>query len=237
MIAFGGGAPLHAARLAEKLGMARVLVPVDASVGSAVGFLRAPIAFEIARSFAQREDDFDAAAINRLLDAMRAEASAIVAAGAPGEALEAHRSVEMRHLGQGHELAVPLPDRSLSGTDCATLRESYQARYEEQFGVRIADVPVEFLTWQVTVTTTASGSLAEPAPGAKGHSAAHGSRTVFDPASGKAEAIPAFRRSDLAAGTRFSGPALVIEPQTTTLVPAGWDLEVASTGHLLLARR
>ena len=59
MIAFGGAAPLHAARLAAKLGMRKVLVPVDASVGSAVGFLRAPVAFEIARSLPLRDDSFD----------------------------------------------------------------------------------------------------------------------------------------------------------------------------------
>ncbi|OGA31091.1 MAG: hypothetical protein A3I65_03310 [Betaproteobacteria bacterium RIFCSPLOWO2_02_FULL_68_150] len=239
MIAFGGAAPLHAVRLAAKLGMQRVLVPVDASVGSAVGFLRAPMAFELARSFALREESFDPAAINRLLEAMQAEAAAIVAAGAPGAVLETRRLVEMRHLGQGHEMAVPLPARALVQDDCAALRAAYQARYEEQFGVRIADVPLEFLTWSVTVAT----ALAEaspppaPAPAALRDAPPRGRRDVFDPALGKTELLPAYDRTDLAPGARLAGPALVTEPQTTTLLPAGWNLEVTAAGHLLLERR
>ena len=237
LIAFGGGAPLHAARLAAKLGMARVLVPLDASVGSAIGFLRAPMAFEVVRSFAFEEKAFDAAAINRLLHALQAEASAIVAAGAPGAPLETHRVVEMRHRGQGHEMAVPLPDRALAAADCAALREAYQARYEEQFGVRIADVPVEFLTWSVAVAAAAAEDVAPPAPLAEGAAMPRGQREVFDPASGRAERCPLYWRAELPAHARIGGPALVAEAQTTTLVPAGWDLEVTAAGHLLLSKR
>ena len=82
LVAFGGAAPLHAARMAEKLGLDRVLVPSNAGVGSAVGFLRAPIAYEIVRSQLQRLDAFDADAANALLAAMRDEAEAIVRRGA-----------------------------------------------------------------------------------------------------------------------------------------------------------
>ena len=111
LVAFGGAAPLHAARLAEKLGLDRVLVPSNAGVGSAVGFLRAPIAYEIVRSELQRLDAFDADAANALLAAMRAEAEAIVRRGAPDAALTETRSAFMRYRGQGHEIAVPLPAR------------------------------------------------------------------------------------------------------------------------------
>ena len=70
MIAFGGAAPLHAARLAEKLGLDQVIVPSGAGVGSAVGFLRAPISYEVVRSRYMRLDGFDAAGANELLDTM-----------------------------------------------------------------------------------------------------------------------------------------------------------------------
>ena len=153
MIAFGGGAPLHAARLAAKLGMRKVLVPVDASVGSAVGFLRAPVAFEVVRSLQLRDDDFSAIKINAMLDQMQKEANAIVAAGALGARLETRRSVEMRYLGQGHEISVPLGARRLAAADARKLRAQYESRYERQFGLRISDVPVEFLTWSVNVST------------------------------------------------------------------------------------
>ena len=160
LIAFGGAAPLHAARLAELLGIRRILVPRDASVGSALGFLRAPFAYELARSLTLRDDGFDAGAANRLLAEMADAARAIVAAGTK-EPIEIRRSCEMRYIGQGHEIVIPLPDGNLSATDVKGLRESYEARYEEQFHMRVHGVPVEFLTWNV-VATAASPAWQEP---------------------------------------------------------------------------
>jgi N-methylhydantoinase A len=236
MIAFGGAAPLHAARLAAKLGMHAVLVPVDASVGSAVGFLRAPVAFEVVRSLHARDDAFDAAGINRLLRAMQDEAAGIVAAGALGAKLQAHRSVEMRYLGQGHEISVPLPAGRLTAAHAKKLRAEYEARYERQFGLRIADVPVEFLTWSVNVATAARDASGKRKAVRASKATASGRRRVFDPAAGRLENIPCFQRPELAPGAQLPGPALVIEPQTTTLVPRGWRCRVTAQGHLLLAR-
>src|SRR6202035_866805 len=92
LVAFGGAAPLHAARMADKLGLDRVLVPSNAGIGSAVGFLRAPISYEIVRSQLQRLDSFDAEAANALLAAMYAEAATIVRRGEPQAALSETRS-------------------------------------------------------------------------------------------------------------------------------------------------
>ncbi|HUK04315.1 MAG TPA: hydantoinase/oxoprolinase family protein [Burkholderiales bacterium] len=236
MIAFGGGAPLHAARLAERLGIRRVLVPVDASVGSAVGFLRAPIAFEVVRSLQLREDVFSAARINSLLGAMEEEARAIVTAGALGAKLQAHRAVEMRYEGQGHEISVPLPARALGAADARSLRADYERRYERQFGLRIADVPVEFLTWSVQVSTMARYSFRSRTSRKKEDSVPESRRNLFDPASGRLQRVPQLERAALAPGARFSGPALVAEPQTTTLVPRGWRCKVSPAGHLLLEK-
>ena len=116
LIAFGGAAPLHAARLARKLGMKRVVVPVGAGVGSAFGFLRAPIAYEVVRTRHVRLDMFDAKMLNELFAAMRAEAEAVVRPAAPGEALVETRLAFMRYRGQGHEIAVPLPNQPFAPT-------------------------------------------------------------------------------------------------------------------------
>src|SRR5205807_8522410 len=96
LIAFGGAAPLHAARVAEKLGIDRVLIPANAGVGSAVGFLRAPVAYEIVRTNLQRLGVFDAATANSILAEMREAAEAIVRPGAGGAALREQRSACMR---------------------------------------------------------------------------------------------------------------------------------------------
>lgn len=235
MIAFGGAAPLHAARLAAKLGMGKVIVPVDASVGSAVGFLRAPIAFEVVRSLLLQDTAFDLAAANRMLKAMQSEAEAIVRAGALGAKRETRRTVEMRYLGQGHEISVPLPAGALKAADVTRLRADYEKRYEAQFGLRIADVPVEFLTWSVSVSTVPA-TAPRPARAAARKAAPSGKAQVFDPVAGRQERIATFRRHELGAGRRLSGPALVVEPQTTTLVPRGWRCSVMPAGHLLLEK-
>ena len=111
LIAFGGAAPLHAARLAEKLNVRRVVVPPEAGVGSAIGFLRAPVSYEVTRSFYQRVTSLNVDGANALLDAMRAEALAVVEAGASGRPLSEIRTAFMRYVGQGHEVGVELPVR------------------------------------------------------------------------------------------------------------------------------
>src|SRR5262249_1552169 len=113
LIAFGGAAPLHAARLAENLGISPVIVPPHAGGGSAVGFLRAPIAFGVVRSRYMRLSAFDADAANAIIAEMRAEALEVVRAGAGSAPLIEPRSAFMRYVGQGHEIVVPLPARDL----------------------------------------------------------------------------------------------------------------------------
>jgi N-methylhydantoinase A len=236
MIAFGGAAPLHAARLAAKLGMHRVLVPVDASVGSAVGFLRAPVAFEVVRSLRLRDDSFEFARVNSLLQKMKDEATAIVAAGALGAKLQVHRAVEMRYEGQGHEISIPLPAGALRAADARKLRREYEVRYARQFGLKIADVPLEFLTWSVNVSTLPLNEIQKTKSTKKAKAIPDGKRSVFDPASGRKEAISVYSRMRLAPGMQIAGPALVVEPQTTTLVPRGWICGVSAMKHLILER-
>src|SRR6185369_8603175 len=228
MIAFGGGAPLHAARLAAKLGMRRVLVPVDASVGSAVGFLRAPVGFEVVRSLRMQDGAFEFSRANLLLAKMQEEATAIVTAGALGAKLQTHRVVEMRYEGQGHEISVALPAGKLNAAHAKKLRAVYEAHYERQFGLRIADVPVEFLTWSVNVSTFAVNEKNSNKKIKTSRANSKDKRIVFDPVSGKRESIPLFLRRNLAPGASLAGPALVVEPQTTTLVPRRWRCRVAT---------
>src|SRR5215475_8516803 len=124
LIAFGGAAPLHAGRLAEKLGIARVIVPPNAGVGSAIGFLRAPIAFEVVRSRYMRLSAFDPAAANAIIAEMRAEAVEVVRNGAGSAPLIESRSAFMRYVGQGYEIVVLLPACDLATEDAGLLRDT-----------------------------------------------------------------------------------------------------------------
>ncbi len=237
IVAFGGAAPLHAARLAEKLGIDRVIVPVNAGVGSAVGFLLAPIAYEVVRSRYMRLAEFDADAANALLAAMTGEARDVVAAGAGDEKLVETRYAFMRYVGQGHEIVVPLPDRPLVADDQVALQAAYDAEYRTLFARVVPTAAVEVLSWGVVVSTEAPlpAPVADPADRSVAVETAR--VRVFDAETGERGEIPLYWRADLARGASLSGPAVIAEDETSTYVPARFDARIAATGSIVLERR
>ena len=239
MVAFGGAAPLHAARLAGKLGMTRVLVPAGAGVGSAIGFLRAPIAFEVVRSSHGRIGDARLRAVNELLGAMEREARSVVlpaarAVGLDTTALRIERLAEVRYAGQGHELRVPVREGELTRESFAQLHADFEVAYERNYGLRIPGGEVEVVTWSLTVSTPPAAAQAATLPSRESAARAHATRDVWDPATGRHIAFAVHWRFDLAPGAVAAGPALIVENETTTLVPPGWNARVDSAGHLRL---
>jgi N-methylhydantoinase A len=234
LIAFGGAAPLHAARLARKLGMRRVVVPVGAGVGSAYGFLRAPIGFEVVRTRHLRMDAFDPAPLNALLAEMRAEAEAVVRLGAPDEPLVETRTGFMRYRGQGHEIAVPLPARDFTAADAAELRQSFDTAYAALFGRTIPRLEVEALTWTLALATDRPlpAPVADPPPTAAPPPAGH--RRVLDPVTGATEEAALHERAGLPPGASIPGPALIVEDETTTVVPRGFTARINALRQIIL---
>ncbi len=237
LIAFGGAAPIHAARVAEKLGIGRVLIPANAGVGSAVGFLRAPVAYEIVRSHLERVSTFDAGAVNRLLAEMRAEAEAIVRRGAPEAKLVEQRSAFMRYRGQGHEIAVNLPVRAFTKDDGAQLTELFEAAYRRLYARAIPGVDVEILSWVVSVSAPAEGSLASPSPVKRYEPKPRSRRKVFDPNTGEFLEVPIYWRPELTPGARIKGPAVIAEAETSTVLSPLFDAEIDGFGYIALTRR
>ena len=237
LIAFGGAAPLHAARLARKLGMKKIVVPVGAGVGSAFGFLRAPIAYEVVRTRHLRLDLFDAKTVNGLFTAMREEAEAVVRLASPKEKLVETRQAFMRYRGQGHEIAVPLPNKPLDADAARELRRRFEETYETVFGRIIPKLEVEALTWTLSLAT--DRPLPRPAAEAKAVSTPkpNGKRDVLDPASGKHEAAAIHERTALGAGMSLDGPALIVEDGTTTVVPQGFLARINALGQIVLEDR
>jgi N-methylhydantoinase A len=237
LIAFGGAAPLHAARIAEKLGIGRVLVPANAGVGSAVGLLRAPVAYEVVRGRLMRLETFDAAAANRLLADMRTEAEAIVRRGAPDAALAERRSALMRYRGQGHEITVELPVRGFTAADRATMRKLFEEAYSRLYSRHIPGVEIEILSWVVAVAAPAEGELAAPVEIESVEPKPKSRRPVFDLASGEFLDVPIFWRSDLAPGAHIRGPAVIAEDDTSTVVSPLFDARIDRFGYIELTRR
>ena len=237
LIAFGGAAPLHAARLAEKLGIDRIVVPTHAGVGSAIGFLRAPVAYEVVQSHYMRLKRFDCASANRVLAALSEDARGVVSVGAPRQTLHERRSAHMRYAGQGHEIAVPLPGRALTEEDTETLRSAFDAEYRRVFARIIPRADIEILSWLVTVSTEAEPPVRAVPVARRAVDGAISTRIVHDPVTGAAYPVPVHRRESLAPGDCLPGPCLVVEDQTATCVSAMFDVHVDSHSYLVLERR
>jgi N-methylhydantoinase A len=237
LIAFGGAAPLHAARVAEKIGVSRVLIPTNASVGSAVGLLRAPVAYEIVRGRLMRLSTFDPVAANGLLAEMRAEAEAIVRQGAPVADLTEQRSVFMRYRGQGHEIAVPLPVRDFTSADGAAIKGLFEEAYRRLYSRPIPGVEIEILSWVIAVGAPAEGELAVASEIKASVPAPKSRRRVFDPASGEFLDVPIYWRPELAPGARIAGPAVIAENDTSTVVSPVFDAQIDKFGYIELIRR
>ncbi len=234
LVAFGGAAPLHAARVAEKLGISRILVPTGAGVGSAVGMLAAPVAYDVARSFYQRLDTLDPAAVNAHLEGMRAEAFAVVERSAGGAPLVETRTAYMRYIGQGHEIPVELPVRALEARDRERLLKAFEAAYRAQFGRTIPGLEAEVLSWAIGVATKVKPPKAAAKAGSAKAPKPLGKRRLFDPGKGSFVQASVYRRADLKPGVRLAGPALVGEDETTTVVPPGFKLAVNALGYLIV---
>jgi N-methylhydantoinase A len=241
LVAFGGAAPLHAARMAEKLGLDRVLVPSHAGVGSAVGFLRAPIAYEVVRSQLQRLDRFDAEAANALFASMRQEAEAIVRRGEPKAELTETRSAFMRYRGQGHEIAVPVPARPYRAEDSGELLAAFEAAYRELYSRVIPGVEVEVLSWVLLLSGPVPAEAgpegeapAEPPPSYPEPSRR---RAVFDPDRAEFVEVAIHERAALSPGAVIPGPAVIVEDETSTVVSRAFAARIDARGYIELIRR
>ncbi len=232
LIAFGGGGPVHATRVAEKIGIARVLVPPGAGVGSAIGFLRAPIGYEVVRSLYQRLSRFDRDAVNALLDAMSEEAQRVVAQGSFGAATRQTRTAFMRYLGQGHEIPVPLPDGPLDAAAVAAIRAAFDAQYARFYDRPVPGSDVEAMSFALVVATLPQDAP-DPSPSLR---AADVPRTlsIRDTATGEVSAWPVLDRAALAPSATIHGPAVIAEDETSTLVGPGWHGAIDTNGNIVL---
>jgi N-methylhydantoinase A len=234
MIAFGGAAPLHAAHLAEKLGMARVIIPRGAGVGSAVGFLRAPLAYDVVISRPMRLDAYDPSVVADVLQAMQVRATDVLSVLAGVRDLAITHAADMRYVGQGHELTVPFHGGIPSP---ARLRETFEQRYAALFGRPIRGASVEVLSWQMRVSgeTWRPHEQSPRTPAVVASASCH-KRDVFDPLAGHFEPYNVYERHALGPGSEVNGPALIVEDDTTTVVTAAFNVRVDAIGHLILER-
>ncbi len=236
LIAFGGAAPLHAARIAQKLGASRVVIPVGAGVGSAHGFLLAPVSYEAVRTRLVQLDQIDRAGIEEIFSELRRESEVVVRTGAPGGDLVERRSAWIRYRGQGHEIAVDIPPE---GGDPLAIRKAFEAKYAEQFRRIIPGLEVEILTWTLTLSSHSPEAAGQPGSDPSGDlppPPAVAQRDLWDAAAGEFQSAGIYRREDMAGAGPLVGPAMIVEAETSTLVPAGFTAWLNRFGQIVLER-
>ncbi|MEO0387021.1 MAG: hydantoinase/oxoprolinase family protein [Pseudomonadota bacterium] len=233
LLVSGGGGGLHGARIADKLGIRRIIVPQNAGVGSAVGFLRSPVAFESAISVVEVLSAIDPAALTARVRTALKEVETIVARAAPGATIQSTVKAEMRYQGQGLEIALPL---DMGGTEdgLGALQERFEGAYRRRIGFTLSDIAVELVSISVSARETRTPCGPKPQR-RRDDDTPLGTRAVYDLA---AATTLDYRVADRAAmtGRALCGPAVVTEEQTTTLVRPGWSVRRSDQGHLILER-
>lgn len=237
MIAFGGNGPLHATRVARRAQVDSILIPRDPGVGSAVGFLSAPVSFEIIRSFHATLETLNIDDLNHLFEDMTNAATKVVRAGAPEGSLSARRVAFMRYHGQGHEIEIALPDRSLQTCDLAVLKTAFEEEYSRQFSRIVPGMTIEILNWGLSVSGpspeferlghTSGGKRIKPSR----------YQSIICDVSGEHIEAAVILREELSPGDFLDGPALIVEPQTTTLVSVDFSAQIDGRGNIRLTRR
>jgi N-methylhydantoinase A len=235
MIAFGGAGPVHAYNLARLLKLSRLIVPLGAGVTSALGFLVAAPAIDYVRSYVSRVELIDWPHLNDLFEEMEAEARALlVEAGARPDEITMARSTDMRHVGQGFEISVPVPNGKLDGTALDGLREAFFTAYQQLFERTVREVPIEALNWRVAATAPVpnialnfGGQPIGTGKALKGHRDVYFGETGFAPCA-------VYDRYALKPGDGFEGPAVVEERESTTVIGPGAKASVDRFHNLII---
>ena len=221
MIAFGGAAPLHAGRVAGKLGIGRLIVPPAASVGSAIGFLRAPFSFEANRSIYMRLSEFDPTLGKDLFAGLEKEATGFVRTCDAASEIISEFKVYMRYSGQGWEIPIQLSKEQAREPVAATFLERFEEDYARLFGRPVAGLDVEITVWSVKASTPAEAVRPVSLMPAVSKAREYGRRRIVDPASGRRQDAVTVFRSAMSPGEHVVGPAAVAEGETTIIVPSG----------------
>ena len=234
MIAFGGAAPLHAARLCEKLGIRRCLIPQGAGVGSAIGFLRAPFSFEANNSVFMQLSSFDPVRVKQLFADMEKEASAFVRSCDQDANIKTEYKVYMRYAGQGWEIPVPLTVQHITKPDTADYKACFEREYEQLFARTVAGMEIEITVWSVNAYT-------EPPEAHPVQQQTHqrtlettNTRPLFDPALSTFVNATVAQRDAVKDTTQIIGPAMLTEDETTIIVPSSRDAVACGDGTIVV---
>ncbi len=238
LVATGGAGPAHACGVAKGLGISRIIIPPLAGVGSAFGFLTAPIAFDFTRSYVAKLSELNLTELNDILANLEREGRGIVeAAGVPSSDISVGLHIDMRYVGQGYEVRVPFPMATLTERHIRQMQSAFEDEYRAFYGQLADGVAIEAVNWRVLISgpTPAIESVA-PAASAVVNDVPVAFRPVrFEPEKAPQE-TPVYRREQLGEAWTAAGPLIIEEAASTTVVAPGWSAQAAVGGCLLLTR-
>ena len=238
MIAFGGAGPLHAVAIAREIFIPRVIVPKVPGTFSALGMLMASWRQDFVRTLYGLLGSLDA----RQVEAVFAELAEAGKAQVARDGIDAGTAdfaylADLRYVGQEHTIAIPVRDPKLLTGDFAPLRAAFDAEHDQRYGQAAPDERLEIVNVRLVVTAARPDTLAErwlSEPWTPEPPVADEWRDVIftDPA--KPVRTRIVWRPSLAAGARIEGPAVIEEPNATTLIHPGDVATVSDAGHLVI---
>ena len=239
LVAYGGAGPLHAVAVATELGMRKVIIPPAPGVFSAFGMLFSDLRYDFVRTWFTRLDDADFTQIERIYQSLEEEGRQNIArASVRSETVTVKRAADMRYVGQEHAVTVDLPLEVFESKDREAIKKHFDAQHEFRYGTSAPEERAEIVSLRTTVT----GVMRKPpqekieAGGrAPKKSAFTGKRQVYFGEDGGFLETPTYSRAGLLAGNRISGPALIEEHASTTVVHPRDKLVVDEWGNLVIA--
>ena len=237
MVATGGAGPVHACGVAAGLGISRIIIPPLAGVGSAFGFLTAPIAFDFTRSYVARLSELNLTELNGILADLAREGGLIVeAAGVRAAEIKVRLNIDMRYVGQGYEVRVPFPMETLTERHIGQMQSAFEDEYRAFYGQLADGVPIEAVNWRVLISGPKPRIDFEPPQVRAMRDEAVRARPVRFALDQAPRHTPVFRREQLGEAWSAKGPLIIEEAASTTVVAPGWLAQVAEGGCLLLTR-
>jgi N-methylhydantoinase A len=237
LVAFGGAGPLHAARLARELDIARILVPRSPGILCAMGLLLTDLRADFAITRLLPLAPETASEVAAAFTALEQRAAAWFAQeNIAAERRRLARTVDMRYAGQNYELAVPLPDGPITARTLDLLAEGFAAAHQRMYGFLAEEEPVQLVTFRIEATgLVAKATLAqEQMSGPDASRAIRARRDVWIAEEGRSVACPVYDRDLLKPGNWFTGPAIVEQMDATTLVLPGMSARVDTYLNLIL---
>jgi N-methylhydantoinase A len=238
LVAFGGAGPLHGAEVARALGIPEIVVPTYPGITSAVGLLTTDLKYDAIRTEFQTSEGTDLDRLNADFAAMQAELARQLAADGvqPGDAAF-HRAGDLRYVGQGYELRVPFPDTALDAAALAAVFARFGELHRAEYGHVFPDSPIEIVNIRVTGIGRMP-KIAAPRPPEDGSLDAALVKTApcAFRVDGELETLPTpfYRRDALPLDVPVAGPAIILQTDSTTVVPPGATVHADRGGNLIL---